>query len=177
MEPLIIIALILSGGAIVGGAIPLFKKIYNKIKSDGISFKTAKELWTENSDELTDFVGEVTELIREGRAMSKAIDDDSDAKKRINENKAYREAFIKTAQELGPEALELLAKVLTPVPATFEKIAGIDVNKMTRIKEAQRDGLSDKESWNKVLGNSGKMLRGIIDIAGEVLPAITKLKK
>lgn len=177
MEPLTIIALILAGGAVVGGGIPLFKKIYSKIKSDGMSLDTAKEIWAENSGDLTDFVGEVTELIREGKAMSKAVDDQASAVDRIDQDKALREALIETAQKHGPEALQALANVLTPVPKGFEKIAGIDVNKMTKLKEAQREGLSDKEAWNKVLGDSGKMLRGIIDIAGEVLPTIIKLKK
>ena len=177
MDPLTIVALILAGLGIAGASIPLFKKIYTKVKTDGVNVKTATEVWAEDGDALKDFVGEVTSLISQGKAMSRAVDDQSKAVDRIANDKAIRDALFETAGKYGPDTIEALAAALTPVPKNFESIAGIDVDKMTKLKNAQREGLSDKESFNKVLGDSGKMLKAIVGIAGEVLPMLAKVKK
>lgn len=177
MEPITIIALVLAGLGVVGGSIPLFKSIFDKFKSGGVNLDTAKKVWAEDGTAVTTFLDDVMGLVNQGKAMSKAVDDQATAVDKINQNVVFRKALIETAGKHGTEAIEELARALTPVPKNFEQIAGIDVDKMTKIKEAQREGLSDKESFNKVLGDSGKMLRNIVGLAGEILPTITKLKK
>lgn len=178
MDPATIAIIVAGAIGIIGGGIPLGKAIYDRVKKGGFNLGTIKSIWGDYGDDLTDMFGEVEDLIDQTKDLSKAIDEDEAVLDRINANKALRNAVIEAAQEYGPEAVQDLVDYLdNGVPARFERISGTKVDKISRIKEAQRDKLSKKDAYNKVLGNSGKMARQAVGMLTKILPAVTKLKK
>jgi len=177
MDIELIIALILGGAGVIGGSIPLAKKIYESFRVGGANFKTARLVWSEHKDDILNTYSEIEEVINQSMIMSKAVDRQSDAIKRINDQAILREALIKTASELGPQALEDLSKLLRTVPEEMELLGGIELDKLTKLKEAQREGLSKKEATNRVLGESGKMARAGVDLMTKVVPVLNKLGK
>lgn len=179
MEPISVIAAITAiiGLLTTGGL--LGKRIYDKGKKriednrrittiDGIKdlLVDAKGIWDEEGGEIRDFISQVM-------AASKAIDKQTTAVDRIEENKKLRDVLFKAAAEIGPESVDQLAEVLTPVPKDMIIYGGSNLDKLTKIKEAQRKTLSDKEAMNEILANSGEMAK---KMAG-ALKALAELQK
>lgn len=178
MEPATIAMLIAGAIGIIGGGIPIGKAIYDKVKKGGFNLRTIKDIWGSHGDDLTEMFGEVEDLIDQTKDLSKAIDEDEAVLDRINSNKALRKAVIEAAQEYGPDAVQDMVDYLdNGVPSRFEKIAGTKVDKINKVKSAQREKLGKKDAYNRVLGNSGRMAREAVGILTKVLPAVTKLKK
>lgn len=172
MEPVTIIALITAGlGVLTTGGL-LGKRIFDKFKKrtadneeKWYTFKGAKELiedgisiWGEEKDN-------IEELISQVMVASKAIDKQKSAVEKIDQNKALRDKLAEAAAELGPEAMDALSDVLTPVPKDFVMYGGAHLDKLSRIKEAQREELGKKEAFNKVLERSGEMAKKMVEAA------------
>lgn len=172
MEPVTIIALIATGLGLASTGALLGKRIYDKAKKR-ISDNEAKWYTVEGAKELLEdgiaIWGEekenIEELISQVMVASKAIDKQKSAIQRIDENKELRRKLTDAAAELGPEALDDLAEVLTPVPKDFVMYGGAHLDKLTKIKEAQRENLGKKEAFNKMLERSGDMAKNIVKAA------------
>lgn len=179
MEPVSVITSIVAilGLLTTGGL--LGKRIYDKGKKkiednrkitsiEGIKdlLADAKEIWDEEGSEIRDFIGQVM-------AASKAIDKQKTAVDRIEESKQLRDTLFKAAAELGPDSVDKLAEVLTPIPKDMVMYGGSNLDKLTKIKEAQRKTLSDKEAMNQILANSGEMAKKIVG----ALKALGELQK
>lgn len=174
MDPLSIVLLISGLVAAGGTSFVVGKRIVDKFRAKTADNKhigdllvDALEIWNEEKEE-------IAEVISQFMVASKAIDKQAGAVDKINQNVELRKKLLETAATFSPETASELAAALTPVPAEFQAIGGAHLDKLTKIKDAQREELSKKEATNKMLERTNEMAHNIIGAIKIVAPLIPK---
>lgn len=146
-------------------------------------FKTTKEKTKDNeswTEVFGDFVnaageyqGDVEDLIEQVNGVIRAVDKDTKSKQRLAEDKEEFEAIKKkVAEELGPEAVNRLSEALEPVPSYVHENLGSSDDKVRKLVETQKEALNKKERANKILSDSGKMIKEVVKALTTGVPKI-----
>jgi len=121
-----------------------------------------------------ELLNEGSDLAKQVMALSKAAQDSDKAVDRVNKNADLRQTIIEAASnaKFSDEDREALAQVLTPIKSGIRHYAGLETDKLAKLKDAMEHDLSAQETRNKIMTNSGQMAALIAKTALAVGPKI-----